>query len=75
MSSRNNVIRIGVNWQQVNLLPILPTISLTECLNVYAGELVTIYASISQLIQLTNLHTLSPIITIFLDLLSALQAL
>lgn len=74
-SGRNNVIGIGVHWQQMNVPPVSLTISSADRLNVYAGDLAAIDACVSQLIQLANLHALPPVTTIFSDSLSALQAL
>lgn len=57
-SGRNDLIGIGVHWQQIDAPSVSLTISSTKRLNVHSGELAAIDATISQLLQLANKHAL-----------------
>lgn len=73
--SRNDLVGIGVHWQNLNLPDISIAIFLPQYLSVYSGKLAAIDATITYLYYLAQHACLPPLTTIFTDFLSAFQAL
>lgn len=74
-SLRNNLLGIGVHWQNLNLLEVFIAVSSPQYLSVYLNELAVIDTSITYLYHLAQHAGLPPLTTVFTDFLSALQAL
>ncbi len=74
-SSRNDLVGIGVHWQNLNLPVISIAISSPQYLSVYSGELAAIDASTTYLYYLAQHAGLPSFTTVFTDFFSTLQAL